>query len=36
VNKLMQIYEQEKIGLSPMYTKGVVMDDGVHIRPLDI
>jgi hypothetical protein len=36
MNKLIKTYEQEKIGLSPIYTKGVVMDDGVHIRPLDI
>ena len=35
-DKLIRGYEQEKIGLSPMYTKGVVMDDGIHIRPLDI
>ena len=35
-DKLIKTYEQEKIGLSPIYTKGVVMDDGIHIRPLDI
>ena len=34
VNKEMQTYEQKKIGLSPVYTKGVVMDDGIHIRPI--
>ena len=32
--KTMKTYEQNKIGLSPLYAKGVVMDDGVHIRPL--
>jgi len=32
-NKTMKTYEQTKIGLSPIYTKGVVMDDGIHIRP---
>ena len=30
----MKTYEQHKIGLSPVYTKGVVMDDGIHIRPI--
>jgi len=32
--KLMKTYEQHKIGLSPIYTKGVVMEDGIHIRPI--
>ena len=32
----MKTYEQDKIGLTPIYVKGVVMEDGVHIRPLDI
>ena len=36
MDKIIKTYEQEKIGLSPIYTKGVVMDDGIHIRPLDI
>ena len=36
IDKKIKTYVQEKIGLSPIYTKGVVMDDGVHIRPLDI
>ena len=30
----MKTYEQHKVGLSPIYTKGIVMDDGVHIRPI--
>ena len=34
LNNSMQTYEQKKIGLSPVYTKGVVMDDGIHIRPI--
>lgn len=34
VQKEMKTYEQNKIGLSPIYTKAVVMDDGVHIRPI--
>ena len=34
VEKTMKTYEQNKIGLSPIYTKGVVMDDGIHIRPI--
>jgi len=32
----MKTYEQNKIGLTPIYVKGVVMDDGLHIRPLNI
>jgi hypothetical protein len=30
----MRTYEQHKVGLSPIYTKGVVMRDGVHIHCL--
>jgi hypothetical protein len=30
----MIIYEQDKIGLSPVYVKGIVMNDGNHIHPL--
>ena len=33
-HKTMKTYNQKKIGLSPIYTKGVVMDDGIHIRPI--
>ena len=36
VNGIMKTYEQNKIGLTPIYVKGVVMDDGVHIHPLNI
>jgi hypothetical protein len=32
--RIMKTYEQNKIGLSPIYTKGVVMSDGIHIRPI--
>jgi hypothetical protein len=32
----MNTYEQNKIGLTPIYVKGVVMDDGIHIHPLSI
>ena len=32
----MNTYEQNKIGLTPIYIKGVVMDDGVHVRPLNV
>ena len=35
-DKTMKTYEQEKIGLTPIYVKGVVMKDGVHIHPLSI
>ena len=36
INKQMRTYVQEKIGLTPIYVKGAVMDDGVHIHPLNI
>jgi len=36
INKTMKTYEQDKIGLSPIYIKGIVMEDGIHVRPLDI
>jgi hypothetical protein len=34
IDKTMKTYEQEKVGLTPIYVKGVVMDDGMHVRPL--
>jgi hypothetical protein len=34
VEKTMKTYEQNKIGLTPIYTKGVVMEDGIHVRPI--
>jgi hypothetical protein len=36
VDGTMQTYEQQKIGLTPIYVKGIVMDDGIHMRPLSI
>ena len=36
IDKTMKTYEQDKIGLTPIYVKGIVMDDGIHIRPLNI
>ena len=36
IDKTMKTYEQGKIGLTPIYMKGVVMKDGVHIHPLSI
>ena len=30
----MQVYKQEKVVLNSIYVKGVVMKDGIHIRPL--
>ena len=36
IDKTMKTYEQDKIGLSPIYIKGVVMEGGIHVRPLDI
>jgi len=36
IDKTMKTYVQDKIGLTPIYVKGVVMDDGIHISPLII
>jgi hypothetical protein len=32
----MVTYEQNKIGISSIYSKGVVMSDGIHVHPLQI
>jgi hypothetical protein len=36
IDKGIVTYETNKKGLSPVYDKRVVMDDGIHCRPLDI
>lgn len=36
IDGAMKTYEQEKIGLTPIYVKGIVMNDGIHIHPLNI
>ena len=36
IDKTMKTYTQDKIGLNPIYVKGVVMNDGYHIHPLII
>ena len=36
IDGTMKTYEQEKVGLTPTYVKGVVMHDGIHIHPLNI
>jgi hypothetical protein len=36
IDKNIKTYEQNKVALTPIYVKGIVMDDGVHIRPLDL
>ena len=36
IGKAMKTYTQDKIGLNPIYVKGVVMNDGNHIHPLSI
>jgi hypothetical protein len=36
IDKTMKTYEQDKVGITPIYVKGVVMDDGEHIRPLQL
>ncbi len=33
-NNSIKTYEQNKVGLSSIYTKGVLFEDGIHIRPL--
>ena len=35
-DKCIKTYELNKTGLSPIYTKGVLFEDGIHIRPLII
>jgi len=36
IDQVMKTYEQKKIGLSPIYTKGVVLGNGINIAPLSI
>ena len=36
IDNCMKTYQQEKIGLSSIYSKGIVFDDGIHIHPLII
>ena len=36
LDKSIKTYEQNKIALTPIYVKGVVMDDGVHVHPLSL
>ena len=36
VDKAIKTYEQSKTGITPIYVKGIVMTDGVHVRPLDL
>ena len=36
IDNHVKTYEQDKIALTPVYVKGVVMNDGVHIRPLQL
>jgi len=35
-NGVIKTYSQNKIGLTPIYTKGIVMTNGVNIVPLDL
>jgi hypothetical protein len=35
-NKIMKTYEQEKVALTPIYTRGIVLDNGINIAPLNI
>jgi len=35
-NGQVKTYSQNKIGLTPIYTKGIVMTNGVNIAPLDL
>ena len=36
IDKTMKTYEQKKIGITSIYVKGIVMNDGVHVHPLVI
>jgi hypothetical protein len=36
IEKTIKTYEQNKVALTPVYVKGVVMDDGMHIHPLPL
>jgi len=35
-NGVIETYTQNKIGLTPIYTKGVVVNNGVNIAPLNL
>ena len=35
-NPRIYTYELKKIGLTPIYDKGVVFDDNIHISPLNV
>jgi len=35
-NGVIKTYSQNKIGLTPIYTKGRVMTNGVNVAPLDL
>jgi len=35
-NGVFKTYVQNKIGLTPIYTKGIVMNNGINITPLNI
>ena len=36
IDNCMKTYQQEKFGLSSIYSKGIVFGDGIHIYPLII
>ena len=36
IDNSMKTYQQEKIGLSSIYSKGIVFDDGIHISTNNI
>jgi len=35
-NGVIKTYIQNKIGLTPIYTKGIVLNNGVNIVPLNL
>jgi len=35
-NGVMHTYEQNKIGLTPIYTKGVIMANGINVAPFNL
>lgn len=34
IDKTIKTYQQDRIGLTPIYVKGIIMDYGIHVRPL--
>jgi len=35
-NGVIKTYEQNKIGLTPIYTKGILLDNEINVVPLNL